>query len=142
MFSHSRGGASFGEGRLAPQPAASSRKISKSSRASPTGSATRFIAIRRGSVCGAPMSSRSSDIVAGSTMSANRAIGVQALSWQMMVSTRAKGLAQAVEVLMVMERVAAGPVDQLDIRIGHMRGRYIRTVRRPEQHVADRVRPG
>ncbi len=55
------------------------------------------------------MSSRSSVVVAGRTMSAWRAIAVQYGSCTTIVSGRRERPAQAVEVLVVVERVAAAP---------------------------------
>src|SRR3954463_13469380 len=83
------------------------------------------------------MSSRSSVIVAGSTMSACRAVAVQASSCTTSVSTPGKGLAQRVEVLVVMEGIAAGPVDQADIRIGARLAVVTITGAGMEQHVGD-----
>ena len=69
--------------------------MSYSLRASPYGSTARRIAIRQGSFGEPPMSLRSSVTVAGSTMSAWRAIGVQKGSWTTIVSGRGQGPAQA-----------------------------------------------
>ena len=66
------------------------------------------------------MSSRSRVVVAGSTMSAMRAVGVQNCSWNTMVSGLRQASMQAVEVLVVVERIAARPVDQPDVGIGEL----------------------
>ena len=62
-----------------------------------------------------PTSLRSSVVVAGSTMSAWRAVGVHQVSCTITVSRLLPGALQPVEVLMVVERIAARPVDQPDV---------------------------
>ena len=91
--------------------------MSWSFRASPTGSTARCIAMMRASARPEPMSLRSSDVVAGNTRSACRAIGVQYGSCTITVSGRPSAPAQAVQILVVVERVAAGPVHQADVGI-------------------------
>ena len=83
------------------------------------------------------MSSRSSVIVAGSTMSAWRAVAVQAQFVHDQRVDRREGAAQPVEVLVVMERVAAGPVDQPDVGIGQRLAVVVEGLARIEQHVGD-----
>ncbi|MNY79701.1 hypothetical protein D3C86_2204460 [compost metagenome] len=48
-----------------------------------------------------------------------------------------EGLAQAVEVLVVVERVPAGPVDQLDLGISPRLAVIAVALARMEQHVGD-----
>ena len=63
------------------------------------------------------MSSRSRVVVAGRTMSAMRAVGVHHGSWTTTVSGRCQAAREPVEVLVVVERVAAGPVDEPDVGV-------------------------
>ena len=76
------------------------------------------------------MSSRSSVIVAGSTMSAWRAIGGPGGLVHDDRVRPGEGAPQAVQILVVMERVAAGPVDEPDVGIGQRLRRCSRTARR------------
>ena len=96
---------------------ASALKIAKSLRASPTGSIACCMAMMNLSRRAPPMSLRSSDVVAGSTMSAWRAVAVHHGSCTTTVSGLLPGAAELVGVLMMMERIAAGPIDQPDVRI-------------------------
>lgn len=89
-----------------------------------------------GSVAVAPMSSRSSVIVQGSTMSAWRAVAVQAVSWTTKVSS-AQGRGQALQILMVVEGAAPGPVGQPDVRVAMACAVVVEGRAGVEQHVAD-----
>ena len=76
----------------------------------------------------APISSRSSVIVAGSTISAWRAVAVHArFVHDDRVRAGRRRRRSRSEILMMMERVAAGPIDQPDIGIGAGAGRCSRT---------------
>ena len=48
-----------------------------------------------------------------------------------------KGLAQPVQILMVVERIAAGPIDQLDVGIGEPLAVEVERLARMQQHVGD-----
>ncbi len=73
-----------------PSRAASSQKTSKSLRDCPIGAIACRIANQKRSKAEAPMSSRSTVVVIGSTMSARRAAGVHHESWTTTVSGRAQ----------------------------------------------------
>ena len=83
------------------------------------------------------MSLRSSVIVAGSTMSAWRAIGVQNGSWTTIVSGRASARRRRFEVLVVVEGVAAAPVHEPDVGVGEPLAVVVERLARVEQHVGD-----
>ena len=91
------------------------RRSRYSLRASRHGATAWRIAIRQGSFGEPPMSFRSSVIVAGSTTSAWRAIGVQNGSWTTIVSGPWRARGAAGQVLVVVERIAAAPVDEADV---------------------------
>ena len=84
-----------------------------------------------------PTSLRSSVVVAGSTMSAWRAVGVHQLSLHDDGLRLLPGALQPVEVLVVMERIAAGPIDQLDVGIGVAAAVELVARAGIEQHVGD-----
>ena len=76
-------------------------------------------------------------VVAGSTMSAIFAAGVQNCSLNTIVSGLRHARAQAVEVLVMMERIAARPVDQADVGIGDLLPVVRDLAARIEQHVGE-----
>ena len=53
-----------------------------------------------------------------------------------------KGTAQPVQVLMVVERVAARPVDQTDVGVGEPLAVIVEGFARVQQHIGERAPPG
>ncbi len=73
----------------------------------------------------------------GRTISANFACAVQNGSCTTMVSGTAPCLDQAVDVLVVVEGIPAGPVHQSDVRVGEAPAVIVDTAAGIEQHVGD-----
>ena len=136
--------AALGEA-LARCPAARRGRRRSRSRRAPRryGSASRCMATISGSVwrgCRYPRAPGSSS--PARTISACRAVAVQASSCTTSVSSAAEGLAQPVEVLMVVERVAAGPVDQPDVGIGQALAVVVERLARDAAACRRCARPG